>query len=813
MSDQENGVRVELLGPVRLWVGSRAVDPGAPRPRAVLAVLASHPGSVVPRDDLVAAVWDAGAPATAVGNLHTYVSALRKALEPGRGRGEPWRLLTSTGAGYRLRVAPGAVDSVEFARLVEQARGRFAEADVHGAFASADAALALWRGEVMPGLPGPFVTAQRARLEELRTAVVELRAEAGLAAGRHAELVDGLAALVAEHPLRGRPRELLMRALHACGRGAEAVDTYREFRAALVDALGIEPGPELRRLHDRILADDPAPLISAPGPAAPRSGVPRTAVTGAGAPRAGLSVVGLSRAGLPGTAAPRVVSRAAAVPAAPVLAGRAAELAVVEELVRDLGWGRGGRLWVEGEPGIGKSALVATVLDRAARAGARVAHGVAEELGRRFPLGLALDCLDITGRSTDERGAAIWRALRDDRAGQSVLVSIDPVFSVIEDMVALVAARCADGPVVLALDDLQWSDDASVVLWHRLLRLTEHLPLLLVGATRPLPNRSDLRRLRRDVDASGGALFDLAPLDDHAVAAVIGDVVGAPPGAGLRRVAERAAGNPLYVREIADALLRDGVVRLDEGVADVAADSLDRAPRSLVSAVTSRLGYLTDATRDVLRWAALLGGEFTVGDVAAVLGKPVTDVVEPLDEAIAAGVLRDAGLRLAFRHPVIRQALYEGTPLALRVALHQQAARTLARSGAPVEHAPCRCWPTRTWPRRPGGSSPTCPTGPRAPRRRWSSWTTRWPTRPCRRRGGRGWCRWWRWCSGRASARSSAPRPAPARRSPWARPRATGSPSARRWRCCGRSTRCGGTTPARSATWTAPWTLWASTSA
>jgi hypothetical protein len=98
------------------------------------------------------------------------------------------------------------------------------------------------------------------------------------------------------------------------------------------------------------------------------------------------------------------------------------------------------------------------------------------------------------------------------------------------------------------------------------------------------------------------------------------------------------------------------------------------------------LDDLSGPARDVLRWAAVLGVQFAVDDLAAVLAQPAADLTGPLEEAVTAGVLRDAGRRPAFRHPLIRQALYEGTPAALRVALHQQAAQALARSGAPVEH-------------------------------------------------------------------------------------------------------------------------------
>ncbi|OLF17614.1 BTAD domain-containing putative transcriptional regulator [Actinophytocola xanthii] len=638
-------LRVELLGAVRAWSGGKEVALGSSRPRAVFAMLATRQNAVVSRAELIDGVWGADAPATAAGNLHTYISALRKSLEPDRARGVAPQVLTSVGGGYRLRVEPDRADVVEFARLREHAQRQFSDGDLHGTLRTLADALALWQGEALSGVTGPFAEAERARLEELRTATVELRAEAGLAAGRHADLVAELAALVRDHPLRERPRELLMVALHRCGRTAEALATYREAREALVEELGIEPSASLRRLHDQILADDPA--LRAPV---------RPAV---------------------GTGGTRV---------APALVGREAELDVVHALVADVAAGRGRCLWVEGEMGIGKSALLAAALARAEQAGCQIAHAVADELGQRFPLRLVLDALAVEVDSLDSRRAAIATALHEDLPGQPIVAAGDPVVGAIDQLIALVRSLCAEGPLVLVLDDLHWADEASMMVWHRLVGEAARRPLLLVGATRPVPRRAEVDRLRRDVSVGDGVALHLAPLTEPDVASLVSDLVGAPPGPRLRRVTARAGGNPLYVREIADALLRDRAVAVGQDTAEVPPESLARAPKSLVSAVTGRLRYLSDTTFEVLRSAALLGGEFSVGDLAIVLGRPATELVRPFDEAIAASVLRDGGNRLVFRHPVLRQALYEGMAVAIRNALHQQAAKALADAGAPVDH-------------------------------------------------------------------------------------------------------------------------------
>ncbi|WP_158849535.1 BTAD domain-containing putative transcriptional regulator [Saccharothrix deserti] len=639
-------VRVELLGTVRAWAGEREIALGAPRPRAVFAMLALRTGGVG-RDELVAGVWGVDAPATAEGSIHTYVSTLRKALEPDRPRGTPSRLLVSVGSGYRLVLDAEGSDVERFDGLRDRARRQLAGGDPEGARASLDTALGLWRGDPLSGLTGPFAEAERRRLAEARTAARELRAEVALAVGAHTDVVAELAALVAEEPLRERARELLMLALHRSGRNAEALEVFRDGRRVLVSELHVEPGQRLRAVHEQILRNEQAPAARpvAPAPRGPEE------------PDPGAELV-----------------------------GRTAELTAVRRLVDDVTAGHGRLLWLEGEMGIGKSAMLAAVLARARRHGHEIAHAVADELGTRFPLRLALDAFAVESHSPDPRRAATAQALGQERPAGSIFADSDPVFGAVDRLVALVEQLCADGPVVVALDDLQWADETSAHLWHRLTAVTRRTRLLLVGATRPVPYRAEIARLRRDVESGGGTVLDLTPLADGEVAGLVGRLVGATPGPGLRTIAARAGGNPLYVREVADALVREQVVEVDTGVADVSAHAFDRAPMSLVSAVTGRLDFLTDPTREVLRWSALLGGEFVVSDLSVVLGTPVFDLAARLEEALAAGVLRDAGARMAFRHPLIRQALYEGTPAALRTALHQQAARALAASGAPVDH-------------------------------------------------------------------------------------------------------------------------------
>lgn len=379
------------------------------------------------------------------------------------------------------------------------------------------------------------------------------------------------------------------------------------------------------------------------------------------------SAAGEHAGGRPALSTPAAVPRG--------FAGRARELAALRAAVAEVVAGRGGAVWVEGEPGIGKSALLDVALD-----GRDVQLGCArgDELGGRFPLRVVLDCLDVSPCSADPRRVALAAALDDPASWLG-----DPVAAAAERLTGFVAELCAAGPVVLVVDDAQWADEASVAVWRRLLGLTGELPLLLVAAARPVPRRGDVDRVRRAAADRGGLVLGLGPLSEPEVAGLLAEQVGAEPGPELLRLAGCAGGNPLYARELADALVREGALELRDGVADV--DGVGRtASPSLVAALGRRLSFLSDDATEVLRRAALLGDRFAVADVATALGTAASGLLGPLSEATESGLLVDSDELLAFRHPLVRQVLYLGVPEAVRSALHRQAARALAEAGAAV---------------------------------------------------------------------------------------------------------------------------------
>ena len=241
-----------ILGPIAVRNAAGEVVLGGNKPRAVLAVLLLHPNQPVSAERLALALWGEDAPGRAVKTVHVHVSRLRKAL------GDP-DVVTTTPAGYSLRVRQGELDAERFEGLVEDARQAMADGLAENAAAILRTALAMWRGTALAELDGePFAVAEIARLHEQRLAALELRVEADLAAGRHTELVGELQQLVVEHPVREELAAQHMLALYRCGRQTEALEAYARARRTLVDEMGIEPGPRLRERHEAILRQDPA---------------------------------------------------------------------------------------------------------------------------------------------------------------------------------------------------------------------------------------------------------------------------------------------------------------------------------------------------------------------------------------------------------------------------------------------------------------------------------------------------------------------------------------------------------------------------
>jgi DNA-binding SARP family transcriptional activator len=319
-------IGVRVLGPLQVMVDDVPADVGGPRQRCVLARLIAEHGRVVSADRLIEDLYADDAPPQALAALQSYVSHLRRALEPGRPARAPSGVLVTSPPGYAIQLGQDAVDAWSFEDEVHQAAGLDDPVAVHDRLSSA---LASWRGPAFQEFGGmAWADLEASRLEELRLMATERLANAALRVGRAAQVVADLDRLTAEHPLREEAWRLLALALYQSGRQGDALSALRRARARLADDLGVDPGPALRELESDILAQ--APRLSAPSAVLSPTSV----------------------ATVPGPAA----STAAPATAAPY-AGRDAELSQVARSAQEAAAGQIRIVLVSGDAGTGKTAF------------------------------------------------------------------------------------------------------------------------------------------------------------------------------------------------------------------------------------------------------------------------------------------------------------------------------------------------------------------------------------------------------------------------------------------------------------------------
>ena len=338
--------------------------------------------------------------------------------------------------------------------------------------------------------------------------------------------------------------------------------------------------------------------------------------------------------------------------------GRAPEISTLSGALTAVGRGRGRAVLLEGEPGIGKSALVDAALTQVP-AEVRVLRGVCDEWGRRYALSALISALDdASAAELPSAHAFAAGAVPRSVAGDAVMAAVDALLLLVERL-------CATGPVVFVLEDLHWADEATLMFWRELCGRTGRLPLLLIGTRRPVPRRALLDRLREEVVELDGLALSLSRLAPDEVAELAARLLGSAPGASLLTLLETASGNPLYIRELLDAL------------SGLSATELPDLPASLADTLADWLDLLAPGSLDVLRGAAVLGAEFSLRELSVLLNRPSVELRVLLEEAIAAGLLEGEDSVLRFRHELIRRKLYEAMPAGLRIALHRYTAKIL----------------------------------------------------------------------------------------------------------------------------------------
>jgi DNA-binding SARP family transcriptional activator/tetratricopeptide (TPR) repeat protein len=474
-------VVVRVLGPVAV----RAADgwlAGPPQQRLILAVLALQAGRVVPVGELVDAVWEEKPPRSAQTSLQVLVTGLRRVLTALPGAG-----VERCGDGYQLRIAPGEVDARRFQSLVRAAR---MAGDSRAAVAAFDQALALWRGPALVDVPGTAkIGAIRAGLAAERLSAMQDRVSAMLHLGRDREAAEELAGLLAANPLSERLAGMLMVASSRSGRKADALQIFRDMRERLSGELAVEPGPELQRLHQRILAGDlalEAPVLSVGWTSWPLAGMESLAGGD------GLLVV------------PRQLPAAVA-----HFTGRAQELRMLSGSLDRLGRADGTVVIsaIGGTPGVGKTALAV-----------HWAHQVAE----RFPDGQLYVNLRGFGPSGPPMTA------REAVGGflESLGVPVDRIPAATDARAGLYRSMLAGKRMLVVLDNA--ADEVQV----RPLLPASAGCVAVVTSRRPLPGLA----------AAEGALRVSLGLMSEAEA---GELLAARLGAG------RVAAEPRAVRDLA----------------------------------------------------------------------------------------------------------------------------------------------------------------------------------------------------------------------------------------------------------------------
>lgn len=637
-------MRFGLLGSLLvLDDGGRALDLGGNQSRAVVAVLLAAAGRVVTADALVAALWGEDPPASAPGTLQSYISRLRRELEPGRARGADAQVLLWEPPGYRLAAGAADVDFRLFEIRADEGRalltaGRAGEA--RDVLSEADA---LWRGPALVEYRDrEFAQGLVARLEDRRVAATEDRIRAELALGRHAAVVGELAELVNAHPFQEGFRGLLALALYRSGRQSEALRALSAARETLREELGVDLGRPLHDLESAILAHDPAldaPAAPPPAPAA-RSMAPSPAE---GADERGERLV-----------------------------GRDLELG---QLLGALDEARTALrvALIEGEPGIGKTRLAEEVGSEAARTGALVLWGRTFEGGAAPALWPWLPPLRAIVAHLDEpAGAELANLLSPSADGAGPTAAAPARFALAEAVAHLLVRAAAAQPVVLVLDDLQWADVESLELLTSVVGRLAESPILLVVTVRELEvgrNDSLVDALAGLTRTTGARRLHLRGLTSEATAALVTQTSGHPVDAReAATIYARAEGNPFFTTELS---------RLLAGGQSLPAGDV---PSGVRDVVRRRLALLPDATTDLLRVAAVIGRDVDLGLLTRASGCEVAQCLDDIEPAILHRLLVAVPGQPSvhrFSHALVREVVVDDVSTLRRARLHLRVAEAL----------------------------------------------------------------------------------------------------------------------------------------
>jgi DNA-binding SARP family transcriptional activator len=629
-------IKVRVLGPLEVTVQGAPADVGGPRQRCVLARLIAACGEVVSADRLIDDLYPGEAPPKALAGVQSYVSHLRRALEPGRPARSAGGVLVTSAPGYAIRLDAAAVDAWAFEDEVHQTAGLDDPAAVH---ARLTAALARWRGAAFEEFGGlPWADLETTRLDELRLLATERLAGAALRLGRAAEVVPDLSRLTTQHPLREESWRLLALAQYQSGRQGDALATLRRARARLADELGVDPGPALRELEDAILAQ--APHLSAPAASPPR---PAAAARPPGSDRAPI--------------------------AAPAFFGRDPELAQMMRAAQESAAGRLRIALVAGQAGAGKTALASQLGRRLAADGWIITTGRCPEHGGAPPGWAWAQALRSLARNCPPAMAEPLAPLLTDTTQHGEDASAAR-FRLHEAVARYLEEVSRTAPLLAVLDDLHRADGETLAMLTSLATDLTTASVMILATYRPdepneqlpecLATLAGCEPLRVTLDGLGPIAAGLL---------VAATCTTAVDEATVQAITERTGGNPFFLKETARLLDSEGV---PTAIASVPAGVRDVLQR--------RIARLPATAQTILRQAAVIGTETDVHVLAAVAGADDHLILDAVEAGLLTGLITEpAAGQIRFAHALIRDTLYDSLSRLRRSRLHAQAAAAIER--------------------------------------------------------------------------------------------------------------------------------------
>lgn len=621
-----------MLGSFRVLRAGDLVALGGPKQRALLAMLVVDAPRTVTVDRLADAIWGDAVPNRVETSLQSYVSNLRRAL------GEDGTRLATRPGGWALDAAPDQVDAGRFERLVASGQAARSAGRPAEAVAQLAEALAMWEPPLPEHAGEDWVRELIVRLEARHAVALEEWLAARLDLGEHVAALPDIEAAVAAEPLSEQLRAHLALAHYRAGNQTEALRSLSRAREVLAEEVGVEPGPELRRLEAQILAH-----------------APELAWQPAGGDQPDMRTLTLDP-----------------------LVGRATERATLAAAVADARAGRQRCVVIDGEPGAGKSRLLEELDLLGAEAGATVVWGRCYEgtgAPALWPWLQVVQAIADRGTVTQERRADV-DAILNPAAPVVVPGADNGRFRVFETITALIAEEASRQPVVVVVDDLQWADHSSLDLVEHAASRLATVPLVLAVAVRRAEAAADGaigRALGAVARTPGAQRITLAGLQPPATAQLIEQVTGVvPTPATVRSIAARTEGNPFYVRELARLLLTDGHV-------------LGTIPLGVRDVVRRRLDALDAGSRELMIAAAVIGREVDLAVLGAVAGLSLLDCLEAIEPALAAGVLEAESLASArFAHDIVRDAILDTVTAVRRARLHLAVADAIERTDVGV---------------------------------------------------------------------------------------------------------------------------------